>query len=354
MSLFKKGVISAHIELNNICNAFCPQCQRNVIDKDNKVVSRNGLNDSQLSLDEYKFIFDKEFYSNFKLHEKLYNGNISEPIASTNILEILEYALHMQDTTFIRIHTNGSLKTKDFWKDLAKTLKKYNHGVTFGLDGLSDTHSHYRINTNFEKIIENAKTFIENGGHAKWQFIVFEHNEHQIDEAKDYAKKIGFKNFETLYTHRFVRDSKKNLTYFLPDNQIFTLKEAKKYEIEKNYKKILNNNIKYKTDISCYAKNNNNFYLDYQGNVSPCCFISTSYNHSKKWNNTFDNIIPFYDTNEMNAIKNSLTHILVKSKFFEDLETSWKVKPCYTCSTTCGKNTEKIHFGVREKEILSN
>ena len=59
MSIFKKGTISAHIEINNICNAFCPQCQRNVINKDNKVVSRNGLNDSQLSLDEYKSIFNK-------------------------------------------------------------------------------------------------------------------------------------------------------------------------------------------------------------------------------------------------------------------------------------------------------
>jgi len=354
MSIFKKGVISAHIELNNICNAFCPQCQRNVVNKDNKVISREGLNDSELSLNEYKCIFDKEFYSNFKLHEKLFNGNISEPIASSNILEILDYALHMQDSTFIRIHTNGSLKTKDFWKDLAVTLKNYSHGVTFGLDGLSDTHSHYRINTNFEKIIENAKTFIEYGGGAKWQFIVFEHNEHQIDEARKYAKKIGFKNFETLYTHRFMRDSKKNLTYFLPNNKIFTLKEAKKYEIEKNYKKILQENTNNKTSISCWSKNSNYFYLDYQGNVSPCCFISTSYNFSKKWNNTFDNIIPFYDTNEMNAIKNSLTDILINSSFFKNLETSWSVKPCRTCSVTCGKNTEKIHFGVREKEILTN
>ena len=35
------------------------------------------------------------------------------------------------------------------------------------------------------------------------KMLVFKHNQHQIDEAKQMAKDIGFKSFKEVYTPRF-------------------------------------------------------------------------------------------------------------------------------------------------------
>ena len=46
--------------------------------------------------------------------------------------------------------------------------------------------------------MENSKAFIEAGGNAEWQFIIFDYNEHQVEEAKNIAFDMGFKNFFTI------------------------------------------------------------------------------------------------------------------------------------------------------------
>ena len=68
-------------------------------------------------------------------------------------------------------------------KNLASIMRKPDK-VIFAIDGLEDTNHLYRVNTNFNKIMENAKAFINAGGIARWDFIAFAHNEHQIEEAK--------------------------------------------------------------------------------------------------------------------------------------------------------------------------
>ena len=49
----------------------------------------------------------------------------------------------------------------------------------------------------------SAKALIEAGGTAEWQFIVFRHNEHQIQDAMNLAKTMGFKRFNIVKTTRF-------------------------------------------------------------------------------------------------------------------------------------------------------
>ena len=65
----------------------------------------------------------------------------------------------------------------------------------FPIDGLADTNSMYRRMTNFDKIMDNANAFISAGGNAHWKMIEFEHNKHQIEEARTVGKENGFANF---------------------------------------------------------------------------------------------------------------------------------------------------------------
>ena len=48
--------------------------------------------------------------------------------------------------------------------------------------------------------MENAEAYLKAGGIARWDFIVFKHNEHQVEQAEALAKKMGFKQFRIRKT----------------------------------------------------------------------------------------------------------------------------------------------------------
>ena len=73
----------------------------------------------------------------------------------------------------------------------------------FGIDGIDQQSlERYRVGSNYKKIEKNFKSFIKAGGQATWQFIVFDHNEKYLEDAKRISTEEGFKNFRTIYSHR--------------------------------------------------------------------------------------------------------------------------------------------------------
>ena len=62
----------------------------------------------------------------------------------------------------------------------------------------------YRRRTDWKTVMRSAESFIEAGGHAEWDFLVFRHNEHQVEEARELAANMGFKNFFVRKTGRFL------------------------------------------------------------------------------------------------------------------------------------------------------
>jgi len=187
-----------------------------------------------LTLSDIKHSFDK-----LKFDEISYCGNDGDPLMAREFLRIVEFFAPMKQS----IHTNGSLRSKEFWKKLASIP---NVIVTFALDGsTADVHQKYRINTDFEFILNNAKTFNEAGGESWWQFIVFEHNEHQINEAKQLAKELGFAKFELVYSRR---------------DDVGDIKTIKFLD----YKPL--------DTIDCKAKRLEEIYIRSDGEVFPCVY----------------------------------------------------------------------------------
>ena len=173
---------SVHVEITNNCQAKCPMCSRN---------HRGGLENPNIKvndwgLDDFQKIFNQEVLN--QLTSIFFCGNFGDPIINNNLADMCNYATTANPNIHLRIHTNGGARSKDWWCSLVKKLPE-NHVVIFGIDGLEDTHSLYRIGTKYEQVIENARAFIEAGGTAEWVFIKFKHKHYQNRKQNnsDYA-----------------------------------------------------------------------------------------------------------------------------------------------------------------------
>lgn len=311
--------IHLDLELSNICNAACPMCSRVNINntKPNNVVSFID-NKTQISFHDFKNIMDKNPYI------KSYNfcGNWGDPIATKDFLNIIEY-IAKKDVK-IAIHTNGGLKTKFWWKELGNILScNIDNSVIFGIDGLEDTHSIYRRHTNFNKVIENAAAYINNTKATSiWSFIPFKHNEHQIELAKDLAKKMNFTNFIINNTARFKKHNTQEFIFY--ENGLKNILEQAETSPEILYK--------YNEKIECYAKNGRKIFLAFDKLVFPCCYTESVFRTKK--DEYFNNIIECNNLNKLNALEYSFVEI-VQSDIFKLIELSWANNTLKTCFNRC-------------------
>ena len=185
-----------HVEPSTRCNAWCPGCPRN---KQGFGLA-DGLVVEDLSIERLKSVIE----SLPNLERVIFCGNLGDPCASKIINEQLNIVY--QNKLYLQLQTNGSLRSKKWWQELAKKFQN-NIEVWFALDGLEDTHSYYRQGTNYNKILDNATNFINAGGRAVWQFIPFEHNEHQIKDCLKLSQRLGFVEFRLIKDARYLKKS---------------------------------------------------------------------------------------------------------------------------------------------------
>ncbi len=161
-----------------------------------------GMQMSELTLANIKKILVPEFVAHMK---RIYAcGNYGDPIVARDCLEIFRYLRQAGPQMNLCMHTNGSARRPDWWSELANIMKQGLHYVRFGIDGLEDTNHLYRRGTDWKTIMRNAQAFIAAGGHAEWDYLVFRHNEHQVDQARELADEMGFKAFFVRKTGRFL------------------------------------------------------------------------------------------------------------------------------------------------------
>ncbi len=197
---------SVHLEISSRCNAICPGCPRNFFGVD--VIDNYSICD--LRLDQIKKIFPVEFLQ--QINNILINGNYGDFVTARDALGIIEYFYQANRRLSIEVSTNGSAQPK-MWAGLGKFPAK----IAFRIDGLKDTHHLYRQNTDFDLIINNAKKFIAAGGYAIWTMIVFDHNEHQIEQCRAMSQELGFKQFRV---NQEPRNSRNTFPVFTPDQRL--------------------------------------------------------------------------------------------------------------------------------------
>jgi MoaA/NifB/PqqE/SkfB family radical SAM enzyme len=166
------------VELTNRCSLACPNCSRTSIDR--KGFIHDISKTKQLDLDLIQKIFPawlKDKNNGFVID---FTGNLGDAIYHPQFHEIITYIKSINIK--VQVTTNGSHRSKAWWEKTASILGPEDL-IVFSVDGLKDTNHIYRINAKWEDIMEAISICVP---HTKvqWKWIVFRHNEHQIEEAK--------------------------------------------------------------------------------------------------------------------------------------------------------------------------
>lgn len=340
-------ITGMHLELTTRCNAACPMCARNFKGK-----IRDKLELIDLSLEDCKKILTYSFLQQLEFISIC--GVFGDPINNKDLIGIIQYIYSCNEKIYINLYTNGGLHDEKWWETLAKYMNS--GSVIFGIDGIDEVSAIHRRNTDVNIVFRNAKAFINAGGNAKWDFIAFKHNQHQIEEARILSKKLGFKDFQVKKTSRFLKnlfeederldstimsygqhpiyDSHGNVTGYLelPDEKYRNscegdlLKKMQEYNFLENYYDSV--------DIECQAIKTRGIFISAKGNVYPCCTVYQQVCYGELFGVTDERELNEYkiwrDYNT-SAFENSIDEI-VRGEAFIKLQNSWKAK-----SIKCGK-----------------
>lgn len=183
--------LSIFLDISTFCNAACPQCHR---------TNPNGLDKAdwlplvQWDLQAFKNAYKLENLNgtqrNNMYRQFEFCGTWGDPVMNKDLLKMVKY---IKDNTNARIviDTNGSIRDEDWWWELGSIAGK-RLTVYFAVDGIDQKmHSHYRRNTNLDKVLSNMKSISNTLSIIKARTIVFKHNEDCLDDIKDMVKKHG-------------------------------------------------------------------------------------------------------------------------------------------------------------------
>ncbi len=124
-----------------------------------------------------------------------------EPLLHPRLFDMVHYAHQKKICTVVT--TNGMLLNRE---NSQKMIDSKLDVLYISIDGAtSESYLKYRKNGNFDQIIENLKTLVQlkkeqksKTPYIEWQFLVFKHNEHEMEKGSQLAKEIGVDHFILL------------------------------------------------------------------------------------------------------------------------------------------------------------
>jgi len=237
-----------HIEPTDVCQAACPMCARETNLNFNKTLQNH------LDMQAVLQVLSVEQISNL---EKMFMcGNYGDPAAGKFTLDMFYQFRKINKDIVLGINTNGGLRNIQWWQQLGELFNGVNDYAVFSIDGLKDTNHIYRVNVNWDQLIKNAQAYISTGASAHWDMLVYQHNEHQVEQCKQLAKNLGFKWFRAKVSKRpFIQGLNPPVRF----NRTVSNK---------------------KSSINCHALNEQSIYIDSRGQLYPCCWLGNDLTHT--------------------------------------------------------------------------
>lgn len=241
---------------SNFCNLKCPFCPTGQ--------DRNSRTKAMMSFDNFKKILDE--LGPYLIHIDFCNWG--EPLLNKEIYKMVTYAKQFNIDT--KIDSNLTELSKEEARDLVLSgLDK----LIVSIDGATpQTYSQYRRGGDFRIVTDNLSLLLKTRNilgrenpYISWQFLVFRHNEHEIEDVKKAARDIGVDHIGI--TKAFIGDKD-----WIPENREFS-----NYDLEK-----IGNTDREADLTSDFFISSKDSYCDWlwegatinsNGSVSPCCSV---------------------------------------------------------------------------------
>lgn len=246
------------VEPGNICNLKCPLCP-------------TGAGASEAKKGFMKFELFKRIFDQLKdnlVTVNLYNWG--EPLLNKNLILIIKYA--KSENKKIRITTSTNLNVKNDVL-LADLIASGIDEIIVSCDGANaDSYVKYRVGGDFNLVVDNLRLLARKKKELNtktdivWNFLVFRHNEVEVEEARKMAKSIGV-SFRTGLMRTSMKDEilkphKDTIAKdrdWIPDNPIYSAY----YKERCAPKKVIKTCRKPWQEIS----------INWDGKVFPCCAV---------------------------------------------------------------------------------
>jgi radical SAM protein with 4Fe4S-binding SPASM domain len=241
---------SISIEPTTSCNLRCPECPSGL-----RSFSRpTGM----LAENTYRRIID-QLHANLSYLILYFQG---EPYLNPGFLDVVRYA--NEKNIYTATSTNAHYLTQP---NAEATVKSGLKRIIISMDGTDqESYEKYRIGGNLEKVLSGISNLIEAKKALKsqspfiiLQFLLFQHNTHQIPQIRKLARKSGINKLE-LKTAQ-IYDYKKG-SELIPDEGQFS-----RYRRNGSDMYIIKNehqNKCWKMWHSCV--------MTWDGDIVPCCF----------------------------------------------------------------------------------
>jgi MoaA/NifB/PqqE/SkfB family radical SAM enzyme len=356
------------LEITTYCNAACPQCPRNDLGI--------GINPHMPLCHLDRTCIDHAFEPELsaRLRQIFFCGSYGDPIMHPELPGIMQDFRSKNPKLWLYMHTNGGVHDQQYWRDLAGIIGGQGQ-IDFGIDGLDDTLSLYRRNVDFSKVVDNATAFIQAGGRAQWNFLVFEHNQHQVEQAQELSQRLGFAAFLPRRTGRFFHHGKVqelsewpvsnkdgSVAYHLRPSTLTQYRNRSMLALGRLHQEYTDIRDYFDTThIHCDAMAGHKVAINAEGTVLPCNFFNHNLydrrfhdrdvlpgSHALSWHGDQNQVREFlnrYGLHNLNIHHRSLQEIF-SNAMWQDLMTSWGQSldqgRLFECAMTCGQKLTKV------------
>lgn len=294
------SVRKLHLEISALCNAVCPQCAR--YPTASYLEHPNIKSTDVWTIEQVQRRLPASDLKN--IEQFLINGTMGDFITNRHALSIVQHLHDAAPKSTKLINTNGSARQSRWWEELASIPGLT---VNFAIDGLEDTHSLYRRNTDWQTIINNAKIFMRQGGVADWTMTIFEHNQHQVEACRKLAADLGFRHFWARHTDRTsvpARDRNGLTTHWIRPaaESPIVINEITEQQMQAKEQRLVHrpdlfhnvnqvhNNIPLPSLDACDSLRERSIYVGANWSVAPCCFLGIL-SFTQKSDHRYDNFV---------------------------------------------------------------
>lgn len=241
---------SLSIEPTTACNLACPECPSGL----KQFTRATGKMDLIFHQRILQSVGKQVFYINYYFQ--------GEPFLHPQFLELIKEA--KKHRIYTATSTNAHFITPEKATEIVESgLDR----MILSIDGLSqNSYEKYRINGQLNKVLDGAKALVEakkrmksSTPHLILQFLVVQHNEHEIDALYQLAKELEIDDVR-LKTAQFYEYEKGNP--LMPKNLAYS---RYKLNSDGTY------SLKYKTGNHCWRMWSSSV-ITWDGSVVPCCF----------------------------------------------------------------------------------